>query len=425
MPGPANVNAYKLIRSFWPQKAINEMFLRRDKFLGLVRKDTGFVEKKRYIGVGTGEPQGLASGFAKAKANKSASKAVEFEIEPNQYFGTFSIDGQLFRKVKAGGSKALIVDPIKRDSKNLVEAAQRDFSWYIHGNGGGLRGVVSAISGTELTLTVGRDYRRFGKDMIVQVSDGGQPVKDGTAGTILRGGTAMIAKITGVGTTRKLVATQSWASAIPGIAVGDGLFRDGTAGSVLSGFGAWLPAHDGTTPPSDFKGVVRADLPEGLAGVWMPNQGLNIRQSILELARQVYDNGGEPDLGCLSTTNYSTLANELESAGKLIMTKATAQPIGKVSTGIEHDAIQVMGPAGPIKIIALAEMPDTVGRLLSLDTWTLASTGELLHWDDGSTPDDMRVEDGTDSREARLVSDSELYCDAPGWNGSFEIAQAS
>lgn len=423
MPGPATVSAYKLIRSFWPQKAINEMMVRRDKALGMIRKDTNFVEKVRYIGAGYAEPQGLAGNFADAKQYKTPSKAVEFAIEPVSYYGATSIDGSLFRKVKYGGDKALVVNPIKRDSKNLVEAAQRDFSWYLHGNGGGSRGIVSSVSGTELTLVTRADGRRYFPGMTIQASDGGQSVKDGTSGTVTRAGAATLLSVKYTSATVcKLVSSLNWADQITGIAANDHLFRAGTVGSVIYGFGAWNPAHTGA--PGTFLGVNRDLAPDSLAGVYLNDTSLSLRQTILRLARMVYDNGGQPDTVFLSTAQWETLQFELLSAGNLSMTKVPAAPIGKFNFGIEYDAIAIMGPAGMLKVVALADMPDTICRVLTLETWVLGSTGDLVHWDDDATPDGMMLEDAADAREMRLVSDSQLYCEAPGWNGSAVLQAA-
>ncbi len=76
----AGLTSYKLYRTIWPQKAINEAVFAQAPELGLFTHDTSFYEKIRQIAVGTGGPQGIAGPFATAKANKSASTAIEFSI---------------------------------------------------------------------------------------------------------------------------------------------------------------------------------------------------------------------------------------------------------------------------------------------------------------------------------------------------------
>ena len=45
---------------------------------------------------------------------------MEFQLSTVPYYGAFSVAGDLLRKAKYGGNKALIVNPLKRDSKNIM-----------------------------------------------------------------------------------------------------------------------------------------------------------------------------------------------------------------------------------------------------------------------------------------------------------------
>ena len=128
----ALLSTYKLIRNLWPREAIIEQIYKASPLLGMIKKDTNFGEKIRYVTVGTSPPQGLGS-FGQAKANKTASTAEEFQVQLASYYGNFSIGGDIYRRYKYTGNKALLKDPMERDSKGLLKQARNDFSSFIHG----------------------------------------------------------------------------------------------------------------------------------------------------------------------------------------------------------------------------------------------------------------------------------------------------
>ncbi len=86
-----------------------------------------------------------------------------------------------------------------------------------------------------------------------------------------------------------------------------------------------------------------------------------------------------------------------------------------MAIGITYEAIEVMGPSGPIQVFADPWMPDTVERCGQRDTLVLGSLGELVHWDDDATPDNPMLEDAADSREIRCVGDMAFYNECPAY----------
>lgn len=404
----ANSSSYKLLPSLWPQKSIYEILIEVSPTLGILKKDTSFYEKVRYIGVGVGTPQGTAPTFEQAKASKTASTAQEFAVTPVSYYGAFSVDGRLMRMAK-GGNKAILVDPVKRESKNLIWQWKRDLSRYLFGNGGGS---IGRITGTLTTVTAllskASDRRAFQPNMLIQASS-----TDGTSGS-LRSGEATVSSVGGTLDAPSVISTVAWATAITGCVTDDYLFRKGVFGNVVTGFDGWNPSHSGS--PGALFGVTRTTNPYELAGIPVDGAALSHKQAIGRAARRVHEAGGKPDTYITSTANYESLSNELQSAGMLRYSQVPAQSIGKFHFGVKYDAIQVMGPAGPINVIADPDCPDAVSRMLTLDTWTLASTGELVSWIDGAGPGGLMMEDGADAGEGRLVGDYQLICEAPGWN---------
>lgn len=409
MGAPAKSSDYKLLRELWPQKSIYEVLLNLCPTVGILRKDTSFYEKKRFIGVGYSSPQGIGYSFPDAKEAKSASQAVEFAIEPKSLYGAFSMEGLLMRRSQ--GDKAVIVDPMKRESKNLVHTWMREIGRTLFGNGGGSLGKVSAVSTTDVTLTLYEDTRAFEKNMLVNSA-----TTDGTTGSV-NAGYVTVSKVQRDETTPKVIASANWSTGIAAIAVNDFLFRRGGFNAAITGFNGWNPLWSPSSLPGTLKGVDRDLDPLRLAGINLDARKLSPRLAALRAARLVYENGGKPDTYIVSTTDFENLANELQSAGLLKYSQVPAQGIGKFNFGIKYDAVQIMGPAGPVDCIADPDAPAGIGRMLQKDTWVIASMGELVHWIDGANPSgNGMLEDAADAVEFRMVGDLELYCEAPGFN---------
>lgn len=423
----AALSTYKLIRNLWPQAAIVEQIYKGSPLLGLFKKDTGFGEKIRYVTVGTSPPQGLGGEFGQAKQNKTASTAEEFQVQLTSYYGNFSIGGDIYRRYKFTGNKALLKDPMQRESTGIMKQAKNDFSSFVHGGGGGALGRIKSTSDTAtatITLDKGADLRRVPKGATLWAS-----VDDGTTGSMLSG-YVTVNKVGGTLTAPTVTVDQStWATGIPGITTTSYLFRAGTHGSgsggsgVINGLDAWCPDHSGS--PGTFLSVDRDNAPYQLAGIPLTATTKSPRQRIL-LAAQTQADTGTAEEGqlvyVLNTSNWVDLYNELSSANMLQMTKVPSAPMGGIKVGVGYDAISLVGPGGSIKVVADPWAPTDVERLLNLDSWTLASCGDLFHWDDDATPDDPMLEDSADSREVRAVGDMALICNDPWSNVRVKVA---
>jgi hypothetical protein len=399
-----------------------EQILKASPALGLMPKDTSFGEKIRYVTVGTSPPQGLGD-FGSAKLYKTASTAEEFQVQLASYFGNFSIGGDLYRRAKLTGNKGLLRDPMERDSKGLLNQARNDFSSYVHGNGGGALGRIlstSTLSSQTITLDKGVDRRRLVKGMTLWAA-----TADGSAGTGLLTGTVSIASIGGTASAPTVTINESsWSGAISGLTTTSYLFRAGAFGTsvVHYGFDAWCPAHTGS--PAAFLGVTRSNAADQLAGISLTLTNKTPRQRIM-LAAQAQADTGQSDgrlVYILNTQNWTDLYFELSSANMLQMTKAPGAPIGNINLGLNYEAIKMMGPGGPIEVVADPWAPTAVERLLNMDTWKMASCGDWFHWDDDATPDNPMLEDAADAREIRAVGDQQIYCSNPWANVRVTVA---
>lgn len=404
----AVLGTYGISRELWPQKSLLENLMDGSPVVGMVKKDTNFGERIRHIVVGYGAPQGLAPTFATAKANKSPSLAETFDVAKRSYYGAFSIDGQLWRTYKHTGDKGVIVSPMVRESKNLLREAKNNLGLYVHGDGGGSIGQLTAASDVttaQITLTNAADVRNFAPKQKVQMS------ATSSGGSVLSG-TAEVLTV-GDEDTPTVTFTAALNSTIAGAVASYYLFREDTYDAApFLGFDGWNPNHLGS--PAAFLNADRTKHPRILAGLQLSATNMGNYQRLFRAARMSADYGYKPDTAFVSTRNWEDLANEQLGAGRLVYDKAPAAPVGSIKLGIEYECIKIMGPRGPIKVVADPWMPDNVERVGELSTLCIASLGDLLHWDDGATPGQPMLEDGADSREVRLVGDMAFINEAPG-----------
>lgn len=414
---------YKYLREIWDDKDLAQAVLEASPTIGLLPKDESFTEKKRYITVGYGSPQGVGATYTGAKFAKKASPAAEFAIEHKHYHATFSIDGFLFRQAKFGGNKAVLLDPIERESTRIIEQVKRDFSKFIHGNGGGSLGRLTAgttVSSTTGVLTNLLDGRFFEQGMLCTLS-----TADGTSGSE-KAGYIEVSSVQDDGSTSQVIFTGAINAGIPTAAASDYVFRYDTFGSVMAGIGGWLPNWSNSSLPGTFKGQDRNLNPRRLAGNVVAATTLSPRQAVLRAARVVSEAGGKPDLFICSTAFWELLANELQAAGSLSFDKAPAEKIGGMNFGISYEGINVMGPRGRIMVVADPDMQSGTAWMLTKSSWVIASMGPLVHWnhlDNGKNDQGGgMLEDGADAVEFRLVSDHEVICKNPFVNARVSVA---
>jgi len=424
MATPLQAYVWKLGREIWPQNAIIEELYAEAPTLGLLPKDTDFNEDVRHIVVGTGMPQGVGPNFQFAKQNKTPSKAVRFDIVAQTYYALFSIDGRVLRQAKK--DKAVIVKPFARESRNAVLQWKRDISSYLFGNGGGSVGQLA--SGTTLTgqTFVLRDtskVRFYQEDMVLTTCTG----SDGSVAGTINAGQLTVDKVVRSGPNKGTITVReaSLSIGIPAITTNDFIFRQGVFANVLHGLRAWITPADpgaadpltGLTVPTAFLGAAdRTKDPERYAGIRINGTAAGgVLQAGINAASALVDASGKPDTWIMSTTEWLQLQIELSQAGKLIYQTTPSAGVGKYMPGMSYDAIVVKGPRGDIRVIADPDCP--VGRswMLQLDTWTFASTNEMV-----SLIESPMMEENQDSWESRFVGDDEVYCEAPSFNATIQ-----
>ena len=410
MSGAATSTSYSAyLKDIWPIKSIYNLVLSNNTLWGLLEKDTSWSGKTYNIPLGFGRTGGVGAQFNIAQQNKKPTSEADFALTEATFFSLFSVDRKVIRKSR--NDQGAVKEALANESENAFEAWKRYNGLYLFRNGGGAIGVVSAVSGTTLTLTKTADIRNFERNLSIEFSsdDGSSSSPAGVRPMTMASTITAITR-----SAAQLTAAVNWTTICPGLTVGDYVFVQGTYGAVAKGLDAWLPASAPGSSDSFFN-VNRSLDTDRLAGVRTTQTGNSPRNSAYNAAMEVFKMGGKPDLYVLGTTDFVNLQADLQSAGTLISTKMPAAKVGGVSFGIEYDAITFMGPAGPIQAVCDYNAVDGTSWMLTKDTWVIASIGDAPYFDDQGGGELLK-EPTADSVEGRVAGDWQLGCKAPGYN---------
>lgn len=413
MGTPQTTSNYGLQRSIWPQSKVFEHAIMSSELMKVLKKDRTFFEQYRYMDEGLDAGDGVGPSFATAKANKGPDLSAEFKYAPLTYYGIFSISGQLMRRAK--GNAAVLVQPYARRSSKKIQQVQRDFSKFLFGNGGGAFGQISSVTNANTNVATNTvmlsnvdDVRFFNRGQYYQTS-----TTDGTSGSI-KTGRVKLSKVIKSGAYKgTLVCEESaWNVGIPTVAASDYVFREGVFGNVWHGLAGHFPSTDPTA--TLFLNVDRSANPDELAGIRVTATNLTPLNALFKAAIEVSNLYGQGDLYVCSATDWDNLRKDLSNV--TIIQQPAQGYNGKVMTGMTYTAISVMGPKGKIEVICDADCPTGRSYLLTRETISIASMGELL-----SLTSSPREEDQADAWESRFVSDSEVIVDGHGKNATIQL----
>jgi len=251
-------------------------------------------------------------------------------------------------------------------------------------------------------------------------------IDDGTAGGGLRPGFVTIVQISKSGPNKGTLVVDQPLNTVGGITVNDFIFRHGVYANIINGLSAWIPRGDpgtndpvtGLAIPSTFLGVNRLLDTEAYAGVRIDGRTAGgVFQAGMLAASALVDASAMPDLWLMSTTEWNKLRIELSQAGQLVFTTTPATGTSTYKPGMAYDCFVIKGPRGDIRVLADPDCPTGRSFMFMEETWTLASTGELV-----SLIESPMMEEFSDSWESRFVGDMELYCEAPGYNATIQHA---
>ena len=409
MTAASNTSYDALLKEVWPQDDIyDELFDLNESFFAMVPKDTGFTEKFRHIAVGTSHTQGLSASFSQAKANQAPTVQKEFKISPVTYYSFFQIQRQLLKRSKS--NKAAILSALDREPRSAIYGWKRVNGIYL-GNlsGFGDLGRLASFTGAVLTFAGDASFvtKHFEQGMTLELSVD----NTGVAGVRVSASPLRIISVDREGGT--VTCNQSIAAAIPAAGQTDYVYRAGDYAAVVSGVYAWCPI---ATPTATlFFGLDRTSEPQRLGGWRVNTKNLSQRGALKKTLKVLKENGANPTHAFYSPNDFLNLQMEIESSGVLKTVKEPGAMINKYKFGMPFEGIEVMGPAGPVKVMFDINMQDNYPLVTQLSTWTYASMGDVPYFDEQDGNRILRETDA-DAYGGRIIGDGQLYTECPGYS---------
>lgn len=392
----------------YTQKKVNTLSYTNNPFWAMVKKRTDFLGVNKVVAIRNGNPQGRGFDFATGLANISSSTYNKFTVTRSKDYAFGQVYGEAIEaSAKDAGS---LLQGLKSEIDGAMYTATRSLAAGLFGNGGGARGQIASGQATPtITLVDPSQAVNFEVGMVLNTS-----TTDGTSGA-KKAGTVTLTGVDRVAGT--LTASGNWTAGIATVAANDYIFQNGDFEAVrqgVVGLAGWVPATAPTGGDSFFS-LDRSSDPVRLGGVrYTAGSGGPIEEILIDAAALLVREGSKPDVAFMNPLDYANLVKALGSKVIYDRSKSFDDP------DIGFDSVKLMGPAGPIKVVADLNCPRGKGWMLQLDTWAFESLGgapRILNLD-GS---DMLRSASTDSYVFRIGYYGNLTCEAPGWNAYFAL----
>lgn len=379
----------------------------------LMAKDTKFVGENAQVPLRYSPEPGGSATFSSALANRGPSGYKRFAVTRRKDYAIGSLETELVRAAK-GGNTGAVIDAMESTIRGLRNTALRSLCRSLYGAGGGWRAqVTSGMASDTIQLLNPKDVVWFEVGMKLDGS-----AADGLSGAATAGGAAAkIASINRDAGTLTNDGSANWnaATGINGLLANWYLFRQGDFGLTMIGLDGWIPSSVTATA---FFGVDRTTDSERLAGCRITPTTAGYTYSTIEgaclaILERVYLAGGAPDKIFLHPQRYKRLIDEL--GAKKVYNDVRSE------AGIAFKGVHIDGQGGPCTVLPDPCCPRDTGWALTMDTWKLRTLGEpfSITDDDGNAP--WMRESDDDAIQIRLATYGNPSCDAPAYNGRFDL----
>lgn len=389
------------LKKLWPTERIERIGYEDQPFLALVPKSDKFVGENFVQPVIYGNPQGRSSTFARAQANKGSSKGEKFTVTRRKDYSLISIDGETIEA--AGDDAGAVVDALDTEVEGGMKSATRSLGLSLFRNGSGSIGQIGTVgtggngyTTSQILLKDPNDVVNYeiGQVLVVSLTDGG--------GAGVKAGSLTITAIdrdNGV-----LTFATTVLAGIAAALANDYIFVDGDYDAKVIGLDGWMPAAVTATA---FYGVDRTKDTVRLAGCRVDGTASPIEEALLRGAVRVDREGGRLTHYFVHHAQWLNLEFALGSKVQYIDVES--------EIGIGFRALRIMGPKGPIAVLADVNCQANVAWGISMPTWKLRTLGKAPKFLmlDGNK---MLRETASDSYEGRIGYYGALVNKAPAYN---------
>ena len=401
-----------LLKVLYPSDVIKNMAYINQPFLALVPKDESFEGESRKEPVIFADSQNRSAVAATAFTASSSVQSKAFIITRVSNYGSASISNETI--LASRSDAGAFTRALKTATDSAINSVSRAIGMQLYRGGTGTVGQIDAAANVgsatvAVQLATPADAMNLAVGMSIALS--------ATDGGAARSGTAFIVKLDPIAGTFLCSATFGGAAAtlsslISGAAVSDYIYANaGDVNATISGLNAWLPGSS-TGLSDSFFSVNRSADKARLAGIQYDGSALSIEEALQKAASLVATIGGQPSHVFMNYADYYNLSVSLGS--KQVLAQFTKEMVDEPKASIGFNALQLIGPHGPLKVIPDVNCPKGKAYVLQLDTWKLSSLGESVRLFD--TDGRTLLRDAGDSVSLRIFSYAQLSCRAPGYN---------
>lgn len=329
-----------------------------------IAKEPGLTGDDFRYTVKTGNPQSISGTYTEAangaNGDTGVVKGEQFAATPRLKYGVLKMDRPSILRASLKGRGAFYEWLTEQIDGTLEEMGAR-LAFDLFGDGNGIRGRRSSISGNEITLTDARTADRFKRGMRIGSSansDGSSP----------RTGSTFITRINRVANK----VTVNDASAISSFSDNDYLFAYGEPGTCIEGMSLCTPLAAPTSSDS-FRGVNRYNDIEALAGSRQDNSSPFPDEVLGDLAVDVHCLNHFISAGVVHPVKFQDIVKRL--GAKVMYTN----PGGNADIGFESIMIHAAGRG--IRIMSDPDCPYTITRGWDPKAHKLVYLGpQVVHW---------------------------------------------
>lgn len=395
------------LKEHYKDLRVKNMVYKDNPLLALMPKYEQFGGENMPIPTQYGIANRRSATFGTGQALNTATSLARFVLTRVKDYSFASITGESIKATESNADAFLKYATLEIDG--AIQSLTRSLAVGLYGDATGKIGTYTAISaitngtGRTITLTNAEEVTNFEVGMILKFAP--------DASTGVR---ADVYEITAVdrdtGILTGTISGSSGAIATSDFLVQSGDYVSGGDRLKISGLEAWIPAG---TPGALF-GVTRTADRTRLAGVPFNGASMPIEEALVSAASRLAREGGSPDHCFMDYTQFANLEKALGS--KVVYDKVSSD-----DADVGFQALSIIGPKGPIRVIADQNCTPNVAYLLQMDTWTLNSLGAAPHILD-LDGNRMLRESSADAYEVRVGFYGNVGCTAPGYNSRVALA---
>ena len=393
-------NVTQALKEHYKALTVKNMVYKDNPLLALMPKYERFGGENMPVPVQYGIANRRSADFSTGQGLNTATELARFVLTRTKDYSFASITGETIKATEGAADAFLKYATLEIDG--AIQSLTRSLAVSMYADGSGQLGTVS-VAGTTLTMQKA--------DQITNIEVGMELNCAATATGAIRAGTTMV-----VQTVDRDAGTFTVDNA-GSCTTNDFIFQRGDAqngGSAkkISGLEAWLPS---TAPSATlFFGQDRSKDATRLGGIRFDGSAQPIEEALIGAASRLAREGGSPSHCFMNFANFANLEKALGS--KVVYDKVSSD-----DADIGFQSLTIIGPKGPIQIVADQNCTPDVAYLLQMDTWTLNSLGAAPHILD-LDGNRMLREASADAYEVRVGFYGNIGCTAPGYNARVKLA---